>query len=85
MSNLSRATKRSLSASSPRDSNDVSQVPRGTPPAWLARWQLASNLQDRLEMIYGNLGTNRRSMLRLVQTSHGYRELIQRYSNDSMP
>ncbi|MBI3333649.1 MAG: hypothetical protein HYZ93_06120 [Candidatus Omnitrophica bacterium] len=59
-------------------------MPRGTPPAWLARWQLASNLRDRLEMIYGDVGMGRRSMLRLVQGSRNYRELIRRYSNDSM-
>ncbi|GEM_PF-2748306 len=74
--------KRSPNASSPNSAGEVSQIPRGTPPEWLTRWQLASNLRDRLEMIYGD--TNHRYMLRLAQGSHSYRELIRRYSNDSM-
>ena len=31
---------------------DASQVPRGTPPAWLTGRQLASSLQGPLEMIH---------------------------------
>ena len=44
---------RILPSDSFRSDDDVSQIPRGTPPEWLARWQLASSLQDPLEMSLG--------------------------------
>ncbi len=75
-------TKRLRNVSSPNDHRDESQVLRGTPPAWLTRWQLASRLRDRLEMIYGD--SNHGYALRLTRVSRSYRDLIQRYSNDSM-
>ena len=74
--------KRLLSGYSQNNSRDGSQVPRGTPSAWLARWQLASRLQDRLEMICGD--TNPRFLLRLTRVSRSYRELVRAYSNDGM-
>lgn len=48
----------------------------------VTRWQYASNLQARLEVIYGD--TDPRYVLRLARQSHNFRDLIRRYSNDSM-
>lgn len=48
----------------------------------VVRWQLASNLEDRLGAITGR--ANPRTILRLVQQARTYQELIRRYSNDSM-
>ena len=73
---------RSLKSYSPNNAPDVSQVPRGTPPIPGTRWQLASTLQERLKMIY--CGTDPRYVLRLAEQSRTYRDLIRRYSNDSM-
>ena len=74
--------KRLPSGYSPNNARDVSQVPRGTPPAQLPRWHMAATLKDRLELIYGN--TDVQYVLRLTKGSKSYRELIRRYSNDSM-
>ena len=74
--------KRSPSGYSPNNARDMSQVPRGTPPAQLPRWQMATTLKDRLELIYGN--SDVQYVLRLATGSRNYRELIRRYSNDSM-
>ena len=73
---------RSLRSYSPNNAPDVSRVPRGTPAAPGAEWQLASTLQERLKMIY--CGTDPRYVLRLAERSRTYRDLIRRYSNDSM-
>ena len=43
---------------------------------------MASTLQERLKMIY--CGTDPRYVLRLAERSRTYRDLIRRYSNDSM-
>ena len=61
---------------------DLSQVPRGTPPPGAFPLELASSMKDRLEVIYGD--TDPRYVLRLARASRTYRDLIRRYSNDSM-
>ena len=73
---------RSLKSYSPNNAPDVSRVPRGTPSAPGSEWQLASTLQERLKMIY--CGTDPRYVLRLAERSRTYRDLIRRYSNDSI-
>ena len=82
MESLRSPMKRLPNGSSPNSRHEVSQVPRGTPPLWLTRWQLAVSLQDRLEMIYG--GSVRRTSMRLLTGSRSYQDLVRRYSNDSM-
>lgn len=85
MSNSRKTTNRLLKSSSRTNAPDVSQVPRGTPPAGSAvdRCQIASNrMTDRLERI--TLCANPAYLIRLAERSSTYRDLIRRYSNDSM-
>ncbi len=82
MASPRRLTKKSLSGSSPNSPHEVSAIPRGTPPEWLMRLQLAANLTDRLEMIHEP--SDRRYVLKLAGRSVNLRDLIRRYSNDSM-
>ena len=82
MESLKNRMNRLQNGSSPNRWEEVSIVPRGTSPAWLTRWQLAATLKDRLEMIYGPTG--RQPNVRLLQSSRNYRELVRRYSNESM-
>jgi hypothetical protein len=83
MSSSRKTTNRSPKSCSRTNSPDVSQVPRGTPPAGLAdRCRITSNLQDRLERI--TLCANPAYLIRLAERSSTYRDLIRRYSNDSM-
>ena len=67
---------------SPTPDSEGSQIPRGTPGSAGARLEFATHLQGRLEVIYGD--ADPRYLLRLAQRSGTYRELIRRYSNDSM-
>ena len=69
--------------SSPSQGHHRIEIPRGTPPQWLTRWQLAATLRDRLEMMEGGVA-NSHYMFRLALRSRSYLDLIRRYSNDSM-
>ena len=83
MNSSRKITSRSRKSSSPNSAPDVSQVPRGTPPGALAaRAGNASNLKDRLDRITGC--ADARYLMRLAEHSRTYRDLIRRYSNDSM-
>ena len=83
MSSSRKTTNRSLRSCSRTDSPDVSQVPRGTPPAGSAgHCRIASSQKDRLEQI--TLCANPAYLIRLAEQSGTYRDLIRRYSNDSM-
>ena len=83
MNSSKRITSRSRKSSSPNSAPDVSQVPRGTPTATLTdRCEIASSLKDRLERI--TLCANPAYLIRLAEHSRAYRDLIRRYSNDSM-
>lgn len=73
---------RSRKSCFPNNGEMVCPVPRGTPGSSGVRLEFATHLQDRLEVIYGN--SDPRYLLRLAQHSRTYRELIRRYSNDSM-
>jgi hypothetical protein len=66
----------------PIDGENASPVLRGTPALLINRLGWATHLMDRLELIYGNADS--RTLLCLAQRSRTYRELIRRYSNDSM-
>ena len=72
------------SSSNARRQKPALAVSRGTPSTWLFRWQLALSLKDRLEMISGGGDGNGRTMVRLASNAHSIRELIRRYSNDTM-
>ena len=83
MNNSKKITSRSQKNSSPTSAPDVSQVPRGTPPgARAARAGNASNVKGRLDRITGC--ADPRYLMRLAEHSRVYRDLIRRYSNDSM-
>ena len=84
MSSSRKTTNRSPRSCSRNNVSDVSQVPRGTPAAGSSdRCQLASTLmKDRLERI--TLCANPAYLIRLAERSSTYRDLIRRYSNDSM-
>lgn len=66
----------------PIDDGAASLVPRGTPVPLVNCLALATHLVDRLELIYAE--ADPRLLLRLAWHSQTYRELIRRYSNDSM-
>ena len=84
MRNSRKTTSRLLKSSSRTNVPDVSQVPRGTPPAGSAdRCRVASSrMTDRLERI--TLCANPAYLIRLAERSNTYLDLIRRYSNDSM-
>ena len=83
MNNSKKITSRSQKNSSPTSVPDVSQVPRGTPPAAAAcRYGATSNLRNRPERI--TLCANPIYLIHLAERSRTYRDLIRRYSNDSM-
>lgn len=63
-------------------SPNIGPIPRGTPASSGVRWEFATHFRDRLEVIYGDADPT--VLLRLVRRSRNYRELIRRYSNDSM-
>ena len=65
-----------------RISPNSSPIFRGTPPRREIRWEFATHFRDRLEVIYGDAEPG--YLLRLIRRSRNYRELIRRYSNDSM-
>ncbi len=69
---------RSCSPNSP----NTGPIPRGTPSRPGFRWEFATNFRDRLEVIYGESDPG--YLLRFFRRSRNYRELIRRYSNDSM-
>lgn len=83
MRNSKRITNRSRKSSS-QSSPDVSQVPRGTPQAAVITVgsENLSNFRDRLQRI--TLNANPYYLIRLAERSRTYRDLIRRYSNDSM-
>lgn len=66
----------------PIDDSEGSLIPRGTPGSSGILLEFATHLQDRLQVIYGD--ADPRYLIRLAQRSRTYRELIRRYSNDSM-
>lgn len=84
MSSLRKTTNRLLRSCSRTNVPDVSQVPRGTPPAGSADrcWIASNRMADRLERI--TLCANPAYLIRLAERSSTYRDLIRRYSNDSM-
>ena len=84
MSSSRKTTNRSPRSCSRTNVSDVSQVPRGTPPAGSAdRCRVASSrMTDRLERI--TLCANPAYLIRLAERSNTYLDLIRRYSNDSM-
>ena len=82
MSNTSHPMRRLQKSSSQNNRREVSPIPRGTPAAWLFRWQLATSLKDRLEMMSGR--SDNRTVFRLAAHSGSILELIRRYSNDTM-
>lgn len=57
-------------------------MPRGTPAALKARAASSAGVQDRLDRIM--LCANPMYLIRLAERSRAYRDLIRRYSNDSM-
>ena len=83
MKSSKKTTNRSRKSSS-RNNPDVSQVPRGTPQAAVITVSGGnlSHLRDRLERI--TLSANPFYLIRLAERSRTYRDLIRRYSNDSM-
>ena len=74
--------KRSRNGSSPNKRSRNPRMEWGTPQASGVRLWFASNLTDRLMRISGH--PNPRYIIRLAKYSLSYRELIRRYSNDSM-
>lgn len=74
MNKLPRSCSRINPSSSP--------IFRGTPAQREIRWEFATHFRDRLEIIYGE--ANPGYLLRMIRRSRNYRELIRRYSNDSM-
>ncbi len=73
---------KSQNGSSPNSRKKGSKASEGESSPDDLRWQFASSMQDRLEMLTGR--ADPRYVLSLAARSHSLRELIRRYSNDSM-